>query len=206
MTTYAQLKSDAMQWTLRTDVEEEYDHLIRNVQARIDRAVRVLAMGSLAQVNFQDNAAVLPGDYLGLIAIHIASQNAIPITYVPPDRFFKSDADFAVAGTSDPEIYTIFGSSLYVAPPPNHPLTIYYYARFASLNSDESTNWLLTNAYDIYLQAMIAEIYAFTRNEEEEAAARLRFDTAVSDLHDADRMATMSGSALQSTGAPYDIV
>lgn len=207
MSTYQQLREDAQQWTLRNDIVEQIPQLLTLAQARIDREVRVLAMGSSAQLVFDGKEAILPGDYLAMLAIAVADEEASSMTYVTPDRFFKDPMYFNRGGTwSDSRIYTIFGQQLYIAPSPERDVTIYYYARLAPLTRDDSTNWVLQNAYDLYLQALVAEIYAFTRNEEEEIAARARFDTAVQSLHETDQRASMSGSSLQATGNPYGIV
>ena len=76
--------------------------------------------------------------------------------------------DYAETATSGlPYGYTMESGALRLYPDAGtgYAYKIYYGADVAPLSGSVDTNWLLDNAYDLYLHASLVEAYRYTRNE-----------------------------------------
>lgn len=92
--------------------------------------------------------------------------------------------------------YAWDGQSIALSPDQSLPIGLHYTARFAPLENDADTNWLLTNAPNVYLSSMLVEAARWSRDDALGAREAANYASAVSALHDADKTAQHSGSRL----------
>jgi hypothetical protein len=107
--------------------------------------------------------------------------------------------------------YTIEGSSITLAPAPTvgAPITldIVYLAKFSDLVNPSDTNWLLANAYDIYLWGVLNAAVVFIEDTELQIKYTGLFEAAVEELRTSERRARFpAGGGLISTGHPRAVV
>ena len=74
-----------------------------------------------------------------------------------------------------------------------------FYKKFDNLSASTATNWLITNAPDIYLYGSMLEAEPFIMNDERVPSlwAQVCFRQGVSDLQEQDNKDRHSGSALR---------
>jgi hypothetical protein len=118
--------------------------------------------------------------------------NARSLTYMEPWSFRKQ-VD-ALASTVAPQlIYTVEGDTLYLAPKNVGTVTAAWYAKFAALGSDAATDYIITNAPQVYLYGMIAQGCLYTQDDRF-AQFRAMFAGAIRALNDTDQQQRASGS------------
>ena len=71
-----------------------------------------------------------------------------------------------------------------------------YYKRFDTPVLDADTNWLLTNAYDVYLYGSLAHASPYIKEDERVGLWVQGYNSAVSALNKADRRSTFAGAPL----------
>ena len=144
--TYTELKAAVASYLHRSDLTSVMDTFLELAEADIRRDVRVRAME-------QNTAGTLSASTLALPTRFAEARNVVlddhPQRYVTPDEFQWLD------NASATDRYTIKGENFYFLSD-NSTYSIDYWQHFASL-ADESSNWLLTNAPDVYLNAMLRQ-------------------------------------------------
>jgi len=124
------------------------------------------------------------------------------MSYVEPWSFRKQ-VD-ALSSTVAPQwIYTVEGDTLYVAPAAVQTIRAAWYAKFAALSSDASTDYIITNAPQVYLYGMIAQGCLYTQDDRY-AQFRALFAGAIKALNDTDQQQRASGS--QSVARPRVVI
>lgn len=95
----------------------------------------------------------------------------------------------AVNESGQPDIYTVEGDYLLVAPVPSstYYLRLLYYRRFTALSSNTDTNWILTNARGLYLYGALLEAYLFLEDDKGAATYGALYDQQLDILHKATR-------------------
>lgn len=157
------------------------------ISAMVDSATITPAAGGIITLSTQMDA-----DWLEIIEMVPTSNGAKAIDYVPP-WMFRKQAD-AIANTVGPQsIYTIEGDYLYLAPAAVQPITARWYQKFTALSADGDTDWIVTNAPQVYLNGclMLACAYA---DDGREGAFRQKFAAGIKALNMNDQRARSSGS------------
>ena len=151
---YAQLQSNIAGWLHRSDLTAQIPTFIELAEARLNRDLRVAQMEDRATATVDGDYLELPSDFQSVRSITTSS---IPIAYINPQRF---DEFKGWGYTPYPPVYTIASGALRILPTPSvaAPLAIelIYYASLPPL-ATYSTNWLLVDAPDLYLEAAVCE-------------------------------------------------
>jgi hypothetical protein len=181
MTTYATLKADAASWLARNDLASSIPSFITLAEAQIRRDIRVRAQ--------ETNADIL------------MNATARELTYLPPERFYDSSI---YSSSGEPSAYTLEGDNIIFAPEPSATSTtnakMLYVKAFDALSADTDTNWLLTNAYDVYLYGTLMHSAPFIGEDERLQVWAMGYNEAVRKVNRTDQLARFSGSALTITG------
>ena len=123
----------------------------------------------------------LPSGFIAMREFTADSTTDRPLEYQPPEVCW-SNANYTCGGPS--VAYTIEGTSLSVFPfTANQTVKINYWKAFDALSQDADTNWLLTNAYDVYLYGTLMEAKAFIEDDSQVQKWTAAFDTAVENLN-----------------------
>lgn len=195
--------------TLKSDVEELYPHsdlssalkvtFNRMCEAEIRRKVRVRQMET-TDTSFSQSAqsTSLPSGFISMRSVSLDKTNARELDYLPPARFRSSRV---LDGSGDPVAYTIEGDNIVVAPFTSAvTLHLVYYAMFDALTGDADTNWLLANAYDVYLYGNLKHAAIWALDPEKTVGYGGLFENAIEEVNREHRWARVSGDALKRTG------
>lgn len=192
MTTYAQLQADIEAWTARDDLSALLASFIRIAEASIGRKVRVLEQETDTTLTLNDGndfAADLPTGYLGFKHVFDTDARNPTTFYLPPQAFHE------LRNTPRDAFSSPFGSGLHYTIEGNKlkglastgsgsdvTLDVCYIQRFAALSDLNTTNWLLTYHYDIYLFAALREAWDYIDETEMVAKYQGRFDRSIGEL------------------------
>jgi len=204
MTTHATLKTDVAGFLLRSDLSSDIATFVRLGEARIARRVRVRAQETTTSLSVTSSTTALPSDYLAMRSVTADVSYKRTLDMLTPETI-REAAVWDNGG--DAKAYSIEGSNIVVAPAQtNLDLDIVYFAKFAALSDDADTNWLLTNAYDVYLYAVCEAGAIWLQDEMKEAKYSALFEKAVAELEESEKRARVSGSASISMGNPRGVV
>lgn len=192
MTTFATLKTDIADYSMRSDLTSIIPTFVRNVESRIRRDVRVRDMEAVSTLTVSAQTEALPTGFLSLRRIYASGSPNQPMTYLPPDRFWDSCAA-TEAGT--PVAFTIEDGNLVFAPYPtsSQSIKINYYKAYDALSDDADTNWLLTNHYDVYLFAGVAEAANYVDDNERAQKYDSLYKRAIQEINRYDLLGRFSG-------------
>lgn len=159
------------------------------VQSMVDSATITPATGGVVTISSQVSTTLL-----GFIELTPTMQGARSLNYVEPWQFRKQ-YDLIANTTPPPTIYTVEGDSLYIAPAAVTPILMRWYEKFTALSADGDTDWVLTNAPQIYLNGCLMLACAYTQDERE-SMFRQKFAASIKAANLNDTMTRQSGSRL----------
>lgn len=207
MTTYSQLQTDVAAWLADETLGSKIPGFVRLCEADIRREIRVRAMVT------QDSAfaisgasASLPSDWVELVSVsRITDTGNATLEFYPIEQFY--DHRLQSYGAGYPKIYTIINDSIHVAPSASAGTTlrISYWKAFDALSDTNTTNWLLTNAYDVYLFGTLYHAAIYLQSIDAGtgdlmAVAGNNYETAKQRVMREESRARGSGAARRRTG------
>lgn len=207
LSTYGDLKTAVANWLERSDltaVIPDFIALARSKAFRGDAAagvepLRIQPMVSSATVTITAGVGSLPARWLEFLSLRWTGQDGPQLRFVPAQSFWSYAA--AYENVSTPQYYTVEGSSLRVQTTGNTTVSTVYYAAFSDLTADTDTDWILTNAPQVWLHGALAEAASYIGDDARQAKEATAFAGAVAALNRSDRRARHSGAVLQSIPA-----
>lgn len=157
------------------------------ISSMVDSATITPASGGIITISSQVDAG-----FLEFIELVPTSQGAKSIDYVPPWMFRKAADE--IADTVAPQvIYTIEGDYVYLAPAAVQPITARWYQKFTALSADGDTDWIVTNAPQVYMNGCLylACVYA---DDPRRGEFRNQFAASIKALNMNDQRLRSSGS------------
>lgn len=142
--TYAELKSNIAAWFKRTDATSVIATFVALAEADIRNDVRVQAMEQRTTGTMTGETLDHPARLLAARQLLIGEDN---YGYVTPEEYERM---------SGGNVFTSIGSKFYVkGASAGTAYTLVYFQADAALSADGDTNWVLTNAPDVYLWAAL---------------------------------------------------
>ena len=193
MTTYAILKSDIAGWLLRDDLTAAIPSFVRLAEASIRRDLRIRQMLRTYTLTISSQSQALPEDFMEMERI-VLDSTVGQLTYLPPSALFNNSA---YTDGGNPCYYTIEGDYLITAPDATgNDALISYYKAYSALTNDSDTNWLLTNAYDVYLYGALSHASPYIKEDERVNLWNAGYKDAIANLNRAERRSHFAGSPL----------
>lgn len=157
--------------------------------------LRTRQMETRATASVSSEYVALPTDFLEPRSLKFNESPEVAVKYVTPQQFAEMGAS-STSGT--PRVYTIMGSEFRFGPVPSGTLTaeILYYASLPPLE-DNTDNWLLLTAPNIYLYGSLLEGMIYTQNSDRALLCAGLFSAAVNGLQKTEYRAKWGGASLQ---------
>lgn len=194
MTTYAVLKSDVADWLLRDDLTNAIPSFIRLCEANIRRDVKVRAMETSASITITSGVATLPDGFIEARRLILDNSTYWALDYLPPDVLYSTQV-YIESGSA--VAYTIEGDSLIFRPSASESGLLLYSKAFDALADDSDTNWLLTNAYDIYLYGTLIHTAPYLKDDARLMVWGEMYAKAVAGINKQSSLSQFAGSALK---------
>ncbi len=182
MTTFSNLKTDVELFLPHSDhTDIVIEKFITLAEAEIRRKVRVAAMITTDDAFSQSSqSTALPTGWLSFLAVCLDSEHGRRLDYMPPQRLRSSTLWDA---TGEPRAYTIEGQNIVVAPFTAATLHLVYYEAFTALSDANTSNWLSTNAYDVYLNGTLKYAARWAMDDANEAKYTVEFNQGITELN-----------------------
>ena len=168
ITTYNELKAAVADWLERSDLDSRIPDFIRLTEVSLNRTLRHPSMETRATAT-----CVSTSDEPQFISLPTGFQSMrrLQLTTVSVGNVleFRSEAQLARYRQSigdavgQPRYFTVFGDELELCPTPdaNYGLEMVYRDTISALSTSNTSNWLLTDAPDVYLYGSLLQAAAF---------------------------------------------
>jgi len=195
---YTELQTAVANWLDRDDLTARIPEFIALAEARFNRVLRIRSMEAKYTANTvagQRNLA-LPASYIQMRNFQVNSNPLTTLSYVTPEIY---DRLWGGSTSGTPKFYTILANEVSFGPIPATVMEVemLFYKKFENLSGSVATNWLITNAPDIYLYGSMLEAEPFIMNDERVQLWAAALERGVSDLQEQDNKDRHSGSALR---------
>ena len=178
--TYGQLKTSVAAWLKRSDLTDIIPDFICLAESHIRRDVRCRAMEQIATGTLSARTLALPTRFLEARNVAL---DGYPQTYITPQEYAQQ-ADW------DAGNYTVKGELFYFQSS-TATYSIDYWQAFAPFADDGDTNWLLTNAPEVYLWATLVEAKTYIEGDPSKELAF--YQRAVTRLRQTEMQARFPG-------------
>lgn len=186
---YTELQSAVASWLARDDLSLRIPEFIALCEAKLNRMLFVPKMEARVTTSCDTNDdepefLSLPSDFQSMRRVRLSG-----VTGKPRLNFMsQTQLDDYRYRTDDmigqPIYYTIMGEEMELAPTPNEDYTVeMVYRRNIPALASNSTNWLLTDAPDVYLYGALMESAPYIKEDERVAVWATGFATVVDDLN-----------------------
>ena len=197
---YGSLLTAVALWMNRTDLGGQMDSVLGLVEAKVRRTLRDRTVGPVSFVLI--DGASLPDDCGELRTMRLADTRFgnIPISISSLTAIAaRQQLTFPRPGV--PESISIVEKQVYVAPLLDgaYNTKITYYQTVPPLTAINPTNWLLTQAPDVYLYGMLSEFSAFNVEDARAALWMTAFQTAMMDMERARERREYASTPLTQT-------
>jgi hypothetical protein len=197
LTTYTELKSSLADWLNRQDLTSTIPDFISLAEAQAERQLRTRQMIVRATATIETEYGALPGDFLETKSLKL---NTNPITALQFDTvdamdFLKSTRYLS---SGQPKLFSIVGAQIRVLPVPDTAYTaeLIYYAKLSKLSSTNATNWLLTQAPDVYLYGSLLQAAPYLQDDARIPVWSSLYQAGLDQLQIADDRGSTSGGAI----------
>jgi len=195
---YTELKTAVANWLDRDDLTDRIPEFIALAEARFNRVLRLRSMEAkytADTVAAQRNLA-LPASYIQMRNFQVNTNPLTTLSYVTPEIY---DRLWGGSTQGTPKFYTILANEVSLGPIPAsaQEVEMLFYKKFDNLSGSVATNWMITNAPDIYLYGSMLEAEPFIMNDERVPLWAQALQQGVSDLQEQDNKDRHSGSALR---------
>jgi hypothetical protein len=196
---YTELQTAVANWLDRDDLSARIPEFIGLCEARFNRSLRIRAMETLdtsVSTVADTKTIALPTGYVQMRDIHITGDPLVQLQYVTPEIMNRIHAG-SVSGR--PEVYTIIGENIVLGPTPDavYSTSMLYYKTFDALSDSSPTNWVITNAPDVYLYGTLLEAEPFLMNDARVQLWATALTESINTLQEQDNKDRHSGSALR---------
>lgn len=150
-------------------------------------------METSADITITDDSGPLPTGWLEFKRVYWSDSPNVRLEFFPPRQFWVQDD----TGGTTPYRYTIEGTYIHVKPGGDGTLKATYWEKYDALSADADTNWLLTNAPNVYLHAALIEAYQYLRMPDQQTNALAAYTSAANAITAQSTDSRLSGEKLR---------
>ena len=199
LTTYTELKSSLADWLNRTDLTSAIADFISLAEAQMERQLRTRQMIVRATASFAAAAeyGTVPDDFLETKSIKLDTNPVTSLSFQTIEGMDQlSNTTYLSSGK--PLYFTVVGNQFRLLPIPDGAYTadLVYYAKLAKLSATNATNWLLTQAPDVYLYGSLLQAAPYLQDDARISVWSSLYLAGLEQLQVADDRGSTSGGAL----------
>lgn len=196
LTTYAELQTAVSDFLNRDDLASAVPDFITLGEARMQRDLRHWQMEKRATASATGQYLALPADFLQPIRLHVSGQHQ-PLEAL---SYYKMQdlRDKADDVTGVPKYYSMTAGQIELYPSPDDTYTIefYYIRTLPALSVSNTSNWLLSEAPDIYLYGSLIQSAPYLVQDERIVTWASLYQSAVDSLNDQSNRAKWGGGKM----------
>lgn len=183
ISTYTELKAAVADWLDRTDLTTQIVDAIALAEAIIFREMKLRIAETTATGTTTSATITLPAGLARIERLEIVSDGVkYTLDYTSPNGI-----EALTQSTGLPSRYTVENGAIRIirAPSASYTYTLFYIPSFVAL-SVSPTNWVLTNAPDVYLYGTLIQMGLFTKDDAMVAKYTPLFGLAMGSVFKAD--------------------
>lgn len=182
---FANLKAAVIRFSHRNDLSDVIGDIVKLAENRIDNRLRITANNerATASASTSDRFLALPNRFLEMRRFNLIKDSFYyELSYLSPESMHI----YGQAGI--PRYYTVTSQIEFDRTPADtYSLEMSYWQKLNPLSDSNTTNNVLTNFPQIYLQACLAELhFNYTQNNEEAAKHLQQFNFLVDEANAED--------------------
>lgn len=186
-TDYTSLKAAVASWLHRDDLTALIPDFIRLAETHLNADLEAREMETRLPIILTANNAflALPSDLLEMRRLSLATSPVTVLKYATPDQIAK---DFASGATYIPQVFTVIGESVQLAPIPDSAYTgeLVYRQALPPLSDTNTTNWLLTKYPNAYLYGSMLAAQFYVEDENKLAMIQAAYGEAIDNINSVD--------------------
>lgn len=194
ITNYSTLQSTIAQYLNREDLLAQMPTFIQLAEADMNTRLRTRDMIVRAEATSSNEYVQLPADWLEAINLQIVDGTS-PLRFVTLD-----EADRIVNEKQYNKVvaYSLMNGAIELVPAPGDDVDIemVYYGKIPALSAQQTTNWLLTKAPDVYLYGACLHAQPFLMDDQRMPLFATLYNSRIEALNDESVKSTHSGSPL----------
>jgi hypothetical protein len=199
LTTYTELKASLADWLNRTDLTSAIADFISLAEAQMERQLRTRQMIVRANATFAAAAeyGTVPDDFLETKSIKLDTNPVTSLSFQTIEAMDQlSNTTYLSSGK--PLYFTVVGNQFRLLPIPDGAYTaeLVYYAKLTKLSSTVATNFLLTQAPDVYLYGSLLQAAPYLQDDARISVWSSLYAAGLEQLQVADDRGSTSGGAL----------
>jgi len=199
LTTYTELKASLADWLNRTDLTSAIADFISLAEAQMERQLRTRQMIVRATASFAAAAeyGTVPDDFLETKSIKLDTNPVTSLSFQTIEAMDQlSNTTYLSSGK--PLYFTVVGNQFRLLPIPDGAYTaeLVYYAKLTKLSSTVATNFLLTQAPDVYLYGSLLQAAPYLQDDARISVWSSLYAAGLEQLQVADDRGSTSGGAL----------
>ena len=206
LTTYTELKASLADWLNRSDLTSVIPDFISLAEAQMERQLRTRQMIVRATASFAAAAeyGTVPDDFLEVKSIKLDTNPVTSLTFQTIDSLDQlSNTTYLSSGK--PLYFTVVGNQFRLLPIPDGAYTadLDYYAKLTKLSASVATNWLLTQAPDVYLYGSLLQAAPYLQDDARISVWSSLYLAGLDQLQVADDRGSTSGGALMARARTF---
>lgn len=197
LTNFSELKSSIADFLNRDDLTSVIPTFISLAEAQFARDLRHYKMENRATGTIDSQYMTKPSDWLETIRIHLTSNNTQALDLVSAQTMADKRAG-ALDTSGVPRYYRHSENQFEFFPSPDgsYGVELLYYQRVPALSDSNTTNWLLTEAPDVYLYGSLVHSAPYLADDARTAVWAQIFGAAMQRLNQSSDEAVNSGVGL----------
>jgi hypothetical protein len=194
---YAELKASVADFLNRDDLASVIPSFIRLAESRVDRDVRHWRQEKRSEAQLDSQYSVIPSDYISTIRFQVLDGSTSELQPISTAQMLQLRDDRRDV-TGRPTHYALTAGTfeLYPTPDATYNISLVYYSRVSALSDVNTTNWLLTQAPDLYLYGTLVHSAPYLKDDAKISIWDGLYKSALDNLNANSSEAKYGGSGL----------
>jgi len=189
ISTYSELKLAVIKWSNRSDIDLLVDDFIRLCEVDMFKTTKVHETLELQEMETTSTASVntkffaLPDEYGSMRSVRLVlDSNSGKLRFKPSNGLVRR------SGTGQPNYFTI-GSQIEfdITPDQSYTVEVNYFKHPSGLSTTNTTNIILTNHPDIYLNGCLYFLFIYANDQEKAQMFQGLYDDSIDGANQADK-------------------
>jgi hypothetical protein len=196
--TYSQLQSAVADFLNRDDLTAVIPTFIRLAEARFNRDLRTWRQETRSEAQLDGQYSALPTDFAQPIRLQLLDAFTGEVAPISTSQMLQMRGD-QNDRTGRPTHYAVTAQGLELFPTPDgtYDASLVYYAKIPALSDSATSNWLLTEAPDVYLYGTLLHAAPYLKDDQRLVVWESLHAAAVVALNAQSQQAKYGGSGLR---------
>lgn len=197
LSTFSGLKAAVADFLNRDDLTAQIPAFITMAESKFNRRLRVRQMILRATATIETAFFAYPGDWLENKEFQLNTNPITKLEYIT-ESFGNHLRATRFTAAGKPQFFTVVGEQLEFIPTPDteYEGELTYYAKIPALSDENTSNWLLRYAPDLYVYGALVEATPFLKDDDRLNTWAQLYLNVIQDIEVADERASVASTPL----------